>query len=98
MEKGYRESLVTSCNAFNKKYSVQSNYEFDYEINYYKENGNIDENESFCDELVPRFYKCEPIKFYRKNWIKGIVSKNKIRLINKRYDLDMMYKYKLLNF
>ncbi len=44
----------------------------------------------FLDEFVPRFYKCEPIFCLRKKFIKKIISKKKIRLINKDFDLDLM--------
>lgn len=46
--------------------------------------------DSFKDELAPRYYKCEPICCLKKKLFKGLVSKKKIRLINKDFDLDLM--------
>ena len=46
--------------------------------------------ENFSDEFAPRFYKCENVFCLKKKYIKSIISKNKIRLINKDFDLDLM--------
>lgn len=51
----------------------------------------INKLSNFSDELAPRFYKCEPIFCLKRKFIKKIVSKKKIRLINNEFDLDLMY-------
>ncbi len=43
----------------------------------------------YLDELAERFYKCEPIFWMKKKFIKKYISKKKIRLINKDFDLDL---------
>lgn len=85
-----RESLIKCNSDMNKLYSKLSVYQFDYEVNTYQENGTEERNDVFCDDLAPRFYKCEKIGFFQRKWLKSLVSKNKIRLINKQYDLDLM--------
>jgi hypothetical protein len=84
-----RESFVKFSNSVDKKYKEALEYEYDYERDPIKEE-NLNELSRFPDEFAPRFYKCEDIGICRKKWMKGLVSKNKIRLINRDYDLDLM--------
>jgi hypothetical protein len=94
-KKELRESFIKQTNTLNKIYHKVIDLEYDYEVNSYVENGmdnsqNDNIKDKFCDELAPRFYKCEDVKFFKKKWIKSLVSKNKIRFINSKYDLDLV--------
>ena len=66
---------------------------FDYEIDTYINNisEKISSLKLFPDNLVPIKYKCEPISCWYRKYIKSIVSKKKIRLQRKNYDLDLSY-------
>jgi hypothetical protein len=88
MEKSKRESLLQTKDEIEKKYAAKLNYEFDYEIN---KNTKSEGNDALNDEFVDRFYKCEDISLLKRQWIKKLVSKNKIRLVNNEFDLDLMY-------
>jgi hypothetical protein len=89
MEQSKRESLLATKEEIEKKYSGKLDLQFDYEVNKFKANEFKDTD--IGDEFVDRFYKCETISFFRRKWIKKLVSKNKIRLVNNEFDLDLMY-------
>jgi hypothetical protein len=86
MEKSKRESLLTTKTEVEIKYAGKLDLQFDYEINKTK----LDDMKDLNDEFVDRFYKCETINFFRRQWVKKLVSKNKIRLVNNEFDLDLM--------
>ncbi len=50
----------------------------------------IIDDANFNDELAPRYYNCEDVPCYKKNYFKAIVSNKRIRLINRDFDLDLM--------
>jgi hypothetical protein len=87
MEKTLRQSLLAVKDEIDKKYEKKLELKYDYEINNY----NSGEIEDIGDALVERLYKCENINILKRKWIKKLVSKNKIRLVNSEYDLDLMY-------
>ncbi len=89
MEKTLRQSLLAVKDEIDKKYEKKLELKFDYEINNYN-SGDI---EDIGDALVERFYKCEQINILKRKWVKKLVSKNKIRLVNTDFDLDLMYYY-----
>jgi hypothetical protein len=68
--------------------------DFDYEIdkpidpNIYKK---IELTESFPDNLVEKYYKCEPISIFNRRCLKEIVSEVRIRMHRRNYDLDLVY-------
>jgi len=68
--------------------------DFDYEIdkpidpNIYKK---IELTESFPDNLVEKYYKCEPISIFNRRCLKEIVSEGRIRMHRRNYDLDLVY-------
>ncbi len=88
-EKSMKISLLKSRDEADYKYKDLINKDFDYEKNVYKENENINSNK-FDDSLASRYYLCENICFMKRNLIKGLVSKKKIRMINKDFDLDLV--------
>jgi hypothetical protein len=91
-ENNLRKSLIFNKDEYDIKYQTALNKQFDYEKNTLPDSPKyiIDK---FPDELVDPFYKCEPVKCYKRNWIKTLVSKKKIRLINQDFDLDLVYIY-----
>jgi len=78
-----------SFNSLNKKETFDKVINSSDDCNDLKDKIQNDLNNYF-DELAPRFYKCEPIFFYKKNFLKKMISKKKIRLINSEFDLDLM--------
>ena len=76
------------------KYKNALNKQFDYEKNDLPDADKY-QIEKFSDKLVEPFHKCQPISCYKRNWVKSLVSKKKIRLINNDFDLDLVYS--LLN-
>jgi hypothetical protein len=86
MEINKKESLLLSKEDIDKKYNNKLNFTFDYEINNY----NLQEIEYLNDQLAEKFYKCETVNVLKRKWMKKLVSKNKIRLVNKQFDLDLM--------
>ena len=86
MEINKKEALLLSKEEIDRKYNNKLNFTFDYEINNY----NLQEIECIDDQLADKFYKCETINILKRKWIKKLVSKNKIRLINSEFDLDLM--------
>lgn len=88
-ENNLRKSLIFNKDFWDPKYNLALTKQFDYE----KNNMPIIEKfqlEKFNDELVEPFYKCEKISCYRRNWIKSLISKKKIRFLTKDFDLDLM--------
>ena len=77
----------------NLKSKTLFDLKFDYEIDTYINNlsEKIISINSFPDNLVPPKYKCEPISCWDRKYIKSIVSKKKIRLQKKNFDLDLSY-------
>ncbi len=86
MEKVSRQSLLILKDEIDKKYDKKLEMKFDYEISNYNSAG-VDDID---DSLIQRFYKCEDINTLKRKWIKKLVSKNKIRLVNSEFDLDLM--------
>ena len=86
MEKVSRQSLLVIKDEIDKKYDKKLEMKFDYEISNY----NSADIEDIGDGLVERFYKCEDINILKRKLIKKLVSKNKIRLVNSEFDLDLM--------
>ena len=68
--------------------------DFDYEIdkpidpNIFKK---IESRDSFPDNLVEKYYKCEPISIFNRRCLKEIVSEGRIRMHRRNYDLDLVY-------
>ena len=68
--------------------------DFDYEIdkpidsNIFKK---IESTDSFPDNLVEKYYKCEPISIFSRRCLKEIVSEGRIRMHRRNYDLDLVY-------
>lgn len=89
VENSMRISLLQSKNENEKKYKDLIEKEFDYEKNTFVENEKYN-CEKFNDKLVDKFYKCEPVNCFKTNFIKKLVSKQKIRFISKDFDLDLV--------
>ena len=68
--------------------------DFDYEIdkpinsNIYSK---IEYSDHFPDEIVEKFYKCEPISIFYRLCLKEIVSEGRIRMHKRNFDLDLSY-------
>ena len=68
--------------------------DFDYEIdkpidaNIFKK---IQFSDSFPDNLVEKYYKCEPISILSRRCLKEIVSEGRIRMHKRNFDLDLVY-------
>ena len=68
--------------------------DFDYEIdkpidsNIFKK---IESADSFPDNLVEKYYKCEPISIFSRRCLKEIVSEGRIRMHRRNFDLDLVY-------
>ena len=68
--------------------------DFDYEIdkqidsNIFKK---IESADTFPDNLVEKYYKCEPISIFSRRCLKEIVSEGRIRMHRRNYDLDLVY-------
>ena len=105
MNKNVVEKLLVQ-QAKDLRYNDKIKLKFDYEINNYifddkdhknntlltKNNEKIGflENEKINDELVEKFYRCKNISFLRKSCIKSLVSKQKVRFRNNKFDLDLV--------
>jgi hypothetical protein len=89
-ENNLRKSLIFNKDEVDSKYQLALNKQFDYEKNTLPDSFKY-QIEEFPDELVDPFYKCEPVSCHKRNWIKSLVSKRKIRLINSDFDLDLVY-------
>ncbi len=96
-----KETLIPSQSKYEVEYKEKFALAFDYEINNLS--GNVDDIFSFkvgekqinlttnkFDEIVEKYYRCKILPCYRRNWIKGMVSKNTIRFTNMKFDLDLM--------
>jgi len=59
-------------------------------LNNFNNINTINLNE-FNDEFAEPLYKCEEISCLKLNFIKKLVSKKKVRLVNKDFDLDLIY-------
>ena len=71
-----------------------SSLRFDYEIDnvlFSSNDDRIPKENSFPDELVPKYYKCEEISLCSKKILKAIISKQKIRMQKNSFDLDLVY-------
>ena len=102
---GLSEKLLNE-HITDKKYIEILNLKFDYEVNNYsldeKDSKNISlikknydkvkffDNEKFHDEIVEKFYRCKKISIFRKNCLKSLISKQKIRFTNNKFDLDLV--------
>ena len=75
--------LNQTLETFSEKDSV---YDYNEILNDIK-NNNCDK---FNDQLAPRYFRCEDVAFYKKNYFKALVSNKRIRLINKKFDLDLV--------
>ena len=68
--------------------------DFDYEIdkpidsNIFKK---IESADTFPDNLVEKYYKCEPISIFNRRCLKEIVSEGRIRMHRRNFDLDLVY-------
>ena len=68
--------------------------DFDYEIdkpidsNIFKK---IESADTFPDNLVEKYYKCEPISIFSRRCLKEIVSEGRIRMHRRNFDLDLVY-------
>ena len=91
-ETSLRSSLVNTKSDEEKKYIKAVNLNFDYQKNHLElinfEKLNL--LEKFSDNLVDKLYNCEKVSIFKKNFIKGLVSKKKIRFTNNLFDLDLM--------
>lgn len=79
------ESVITERLSEN---FVQKEYEYD--CNAILEKLKKINVEKFSDELAPINYRCENVPFYKKNYLKALVSNKRTRLINNQFDLDLM--------
>ena len=88
-ENNLRKSLIFNKDAVDSKYTSALNKQFDYEKNAQPE---IEKYaiEHFEDSLADRFFKSEPTSCLKRNWLKCLVSKKKIRLVNNQFDLDLV--------
>jgi hypothetical protein len=90
-ETSLRSSLLNTKNDDEKKYLRAVELNFDYEKNHPEL---INEEkfslEKFPDNLAEKFHNCEKVSIFKKNFIKGLVSKKKIRFTNNQFDLDLM--------
>lgn len=105
MNKNVNEKLLVQ-NTTDSKYTEKLKLKFDYEVNNYifddkdnkfmtllkKNNEKVTclDNEKFTDELVEKFYRCKSISFIRKSCLKSVISKQKIRFRNNKFDLDLV--------
>ena len=64
----------------------ENDFEFNPIFNKFK-NFN---NKKFNDQLAPRFYRCEDVKCYKKNYLKAMISNKRIRFLNNNFDLDLV--------
>jgi hypothetical protein len=89
-ENTLRNSLILTKDEQEKKYKKAVELNFDYEKNstkFMEEEGKID---TFKDSLAEKLYNCENVNFLKKNFVKSLVSKQKIRFTNQMFDLDLM--------
>jgi hypothetical protein len=89
-ENTLRNSLILTKDEQEKKYKKAVELNFDYEKNstkFMEEEGKID---TFKDSLAETLYNCENVNFLKKNFVKSLISKQKIRFTNQMFDLDLM--------
>ncbi len=91
-EINFRKSLLINNDEFDSNYKEALKKDFDYEKNSLPQSEKY-EIDKFPDDLVEPFHKCEPVSFLKRNYLKSLVSKKKIRLINPDFDLDLVYEY-----
>ena len=105
------EKLILEKN-LDPKYNEKMNLKFDYEINKYtlddkdlknstiltKSNEKVTflNIQKFNDEIVEKFYRCKEISCLKKSCLKSIISKQKIRFRNNKFDLDLRYKVPII--
>ena len=88
------ENIINRLSLTEEKDSGVCYNDFDYEIdkpidtNIYKK---IDYSDSFPDNLVEKYYKCEPISIFNRRCLKEIVSEGRIRMHKRNFDLDLAY-------
>ena len=88
------ENIINRLSLTEEKDSGVYYNDFDYEIdkpinsNIYKK---IEISDSFPDNLVEKYYKCEPISIFNRRCLKEIVSEGRIRMHRRNYDLDLVY-------
>ncbi len=46
--------------------------------------------DKFDDQLATRYFRSEKVSFYKKNYLKAIISRKRIRLITNEFDLDLV--------
>lgn len=95
MRKELTEPLLTrdsTISAFTYPQKTLTGLRFDYELDncISTSEEKLNELNIFPDQLVCRYHKCEPISLWNKNCLKSILSRNKIRLQRRKYDLDLM--------
>ena len=88
-ENKLKDNLINSRDETHKRYNNSIQLDYDYEKNSNIDNEDFNK-ESFNDSLADKFYRCEQVTCFKKNFLKRLVSKKKIRLINNNFDLDLM--------
>ena len=93
-EEDEEETIINRLSLTDEKDSGVYYNDFDYEIdkpidpNIYKR---IELSDSFPDNLVEKYYKCEPISIFNRRCLKEIVSEGRIRMHKRNFDLDLVY-------
>ena len=93
-EEDEEETIINRLSLADEKDSGVYYNDFDYEIdkpidpNIYKR---IELSDSFPDNLVEKYYKCEPISIFNRRCLKEIVSEGRIRMHKRNFDLDLVY-------
>jgi hypothetical protein len=88
------ENIINRLSLTEEKDSGVYYNDFDYEIdkpidsNIYKK---LEYSDSFPDNLVEKYYKCEPISIINRRCLKEIVSEGRIRMHKRNFDLDLVY-------
>ena len=93
-EEDEEETIINRLSLTDEKDSGVYYNDFDYEIdkpidpNIYKR---IELSDSFPDNLVEKYYKCEPISIFNRRCLKELVSEGRIRMHKRNFDLDLVY-------